>query len=240
MTERLQKHLASLGLGSRREIEGWIRADRVVVDGQIAELGCRVDDLSEIIVDGVTIGRRGGDLRQSRVLIYHKTEGEICTRDDPAGRPTVYRGLPSLDKGRWISVGRLDFNTTGLLLFTDDGELAHRLMHPKFGLEREYLCRLYGEVTPTKISQLKKGIHLDGKLCSFDKVRLRRGLSKNQWYEVVVHEGRYREIRRLWAAVNCTVSRLVRIRYGAIELPRDLKPGNVRELDTNDLAKLLR
>ena len=240
MTERLQKYLAHLGLGSRREIEDWIRTGRVFVDGTMATLGCKVDDNSQITVDEVNIFRSSVASARPRVLVYHKPEGEICSRNDPGGRPTVFRHLPVLNKARWISVGRLDFNTSGLLLFTTDGGLAHRLMHPSFDLDREYLCRVYGGASEAQISQLKKGILLDGELCRFEKVCLRQGSSKNRWYEVVVREGRYREIRRLWEAVNCNVSRLVRIRYGPITLPRDVSPGNFRELEGAELANLLK
>ena len=236
MTERLQKYLARTGAGSRREIEGWIRAGRVSVDGQTATLGLKVDENSRIAIDGTNVPKISEVSEQPRTILSHKSAGEICSRNDPKGRPSVFDRLPVLKTGRWISVGRLDFNTTGLLLFTTDGDLAHRLMHPSFGMEREYLCRIRGEVLPAQIEKLKKGVVLDGQSCRFEHIRVRKGSSNPRWYEVMVHEGRYREVRRLWAVVGCTVSRLIRIRYGSIQLPKDLRAGCWIELDANDLG----
>ena len=239
MTERLQKYLARMGAGSRREIENWIRAGRISIDGHIATLGVRVDQNNQIVVDGRLIRKSVASTKVPRVIIYHKPPGEICTRDDPKARPTVFQRLPKLQEGRWVSVGRLDFNTAGLLLFTTDGGLANRLMHPRFGVEREYLCRLRGEASSQQIDKLLNGILLDGRLSCFQSVERRNGSNRNCWYEVVVREGRYREVRRLWSAVNCTVSRLVRIRYGMIRLPRYLRPGDSRELQENEVKSLL-
>jgi 23S rRNA pseudouridine2605 synthase len=236
VTERLQKYLARTGVGSRREIENWIRAGRVSVDDEIATLGLKVDESSRIAIDGTNIPEHSQGIGQSRTILYHKPAGEICTRNDPKGRPSVFDRLPALKTGRWVAVGRLDFNTTGLLIFTTDGDLAHRLMHPSFGMEREYLCRIRGEASLTQIEKLTTGVLLDGQSCRFEKIRVRKGSGAHRWYEVVIQEGRYREVRRLWALVNCTVSRLIRIRYGSIQLPKDLRAGCWVELDANDLG----
>ena len=238
MTERLQKYLARTGVGSRRQIEDWIRAGRVSVDGQTATLGLKVDESSRIAIDGTNIPQQLPASGQPRAILYHKSVGEICSRNDPKGRPSVFDRLPALKTGRWVAVGRLDFNTTGLLLFTTDGDFAHRLMHPRFGMEREYLCRIRGEASPAQIEKLMKGVLLDGQPCRFERIRARSGSSTHRWYEVVVREGRNREVRRLWAAVDCTVSRLIRVRYGPIRLPRDLRAGCCVELDGDDLRRL--
>jgi 23S rRNA pseudouridine2605 synthase len=208
----------------------------VSVDGQTATLGIKVDETSRIAIDGTNVPEHSQASEQPRAILYHKPVGEICSRNDPKGRPSVFDRLPTLKTGRWVSVGRLDFNTTGLLLFTTDGDLAHRLMHPSFGMEREYLCRIRGEASPAQIEKLKKGVILGGQSCRFEQIRARRGASNHRWYEVMVQEGRYREVRRLWAAVGCTVSRLIRIRYGSIQLPKDLRAGCWVELDANNLG----
>jgi len=239
LAERLQKYLARLGVGSRREVELWIREGRVLVNGETAILGCQVDRDSKIVVNGKIIDQSAYHARYPRVLMYHKPQSEICTRVDPTGRPTVFQNLPDLVDSRWVSVGRLDVNSEGLLLFTTDGDLANKMMHPKFGLERQYLCRVYGKISERKIEQLKSGIILDNKKCNFKIVRFHNGMNKNQWYDVVVSEGRYREVRRLWAAVGGTVNRLIRIRYGSIELPKNLKVGKFQELSMVEVAKLL-
>ena len=238
MSERLQKYLARTGVGSRRQIEDWIRAGRVSVDGQTATLGLKVDESNRIAIDGTNIPQQLPASGQPRAILYHKSVGEICSRNDPKGRPSVFDRLPALKTGRWVAVGRLDFNTTGLLLFTTDGDFAHRLMHPGFGMEREYLCRIRGEALPAQIEKLTKGVLLDGQPCRFERIRTRSGSSTHCWYEVVVREGRNREVRRLWAAVDCTVSRLIRVRYGPIRLPRDLRAGCCVELDPDDLRRL--
>ncbi|CAJ2375986.1 MAG: pseudouridine synthase [Gammaproteobacteria bacterium] len=235
---RLHKHLAALGLGSRRLLETWIAQGKIRVDGRVAKLGDRVGARSRISIDGRPLRARAP--ARPRVLLYHKPEGEISTRSDPRGRPTVFRHLPKLRGARWVAVGRLDLNTRGLLLFTDDGELANRLMHPSFGVEREYMCRVYGDVDEAALARLRAGLRIGGELLRFDRVRRGRGDGRNAWFSVVVTQGRYREIRRLWEAAGCRLSRLIRVRYGGIELPRNLPPGKWRELPAAAAAKLAR
>ncbi|MGR3914968.1 MAG: pseudouridine synthase [Gammaproteobacteria bacterium] len=236
--ERLHKHLASRGLGSRRMLEAWIAQGKIRVDGRVAQLGDSVCARSRISVNGRPLRARA--VTRPRVLLYHKPEGEISTRDDPRGRPTVFARLPKLRGARWVAVGRLDFNTRGLLLFTDDGELANRLMHPRFGIEREYLCRVYGEADEAALVRLRAGLRIEREVLRFAQVRRGRGDGRNVWFSVVLTQGRYREIRRLWEAVGCRLSRLIRVRYGEIELPKSLPPGQWRELPAAMVAKLSR
>jgi 23S rRNA pseudouridine2605 synthase len=213
-------------MGSRREIEGWIAAGRVTVNGQVAKLGDRAGPSDQVRVDGKPVERPG--VSKPRVLLYHKPVGELVTRSDPEGRPTVFSSLPP---GRWIAVGRLDFNSSGLLLLTDSGELANRLMHPRYGLEREYEARVRGALTPAEKNKLLEGVELDGVPARFDQLEeARAGEGSNRWYRVVLREGRNREVRRLFEALGHAVSRLVRVRYGPIELPADLAPKRWREL----------
>ena len=239
LAERIQKYLSRRGLGSRREIENWIREGRIEVDGRKAVLGSTVSDGDLIAIDQQSHRVRVGPRAAPRIIVYHKPIGEICTRADSKGRPTVFDHLPRLRSARWISVGRLDINTSGLLLFTTDGDLAHRLMHPSGGMEREYRCRIHGEASRERIDRLRKGITLSGDLCRFERVRARGGGGTNRWYDVVLREGRYREVRRMWSAIGCTVNRLIRIRYGGVSLPRDLKPGDHRPLYADELSELL-
>lgn len=224
--ERLQKLLAAAGFGSRREIETWIEAGRIAVSGKISKLGDRARLSDAITLDGKTL--KLSEASATRVLLYNKPIGELVTRSDPAGRPTVFTRLPP---GRWVAVGRLDFNTSGLLLLTDSGELANRLMHPRYELEREYAARIRGELRPAEKKQLLAGIELDGQLARFERIENHReGEGSNRWYRVVLKEGRNREVRRLFEALGHPVSRLVRLRYGPLELPADLAPGSWREL----------
>ena len=239
LAERIQKYLSRRGLGSRREIENWIREGRIEVDGRKAVLGSTVSDGDLIAIDQQSHRVRVGPPAAPRIIVYHKPIGEICTRADSKGRPTVFDHLPRLRSARWISVGRLDINTSGLLLFTTDGDLAHRLMHPSGGMEREYRCRILGEASQERIDRLRKGITLSGDLCRFERVRVRGGGGTNRWYDVVLREGRYREVRRMWSTIGCTVNRLIRIRYGGVSLPRDLKPGDHRPLYADELSELL-
>lgn len=233
MSEKLQKVLARAGKGSRRELEALIAAGRVSVDGKIATLGDRVDiNLSPAIrVDGhiVNVKAEAGGI--CRVMAYYKPEGELCTRNDPEGRPTVFDRLPRLQGARWIAVGRLDVNTCGLLLFTTDGELANRLMHPSREIEREYAVRVFGHLDDEKFRSLSVGIQLEDGPAAFKTLRHSGGEGINQWYNVTITEGRNREVRRLWEAVGVQVSRLMRVRYGDITLPKGLPRGGYAELD---------
>lgn len=231
MSEKLQKVLARVGLGSRRAMEVWIQDGRVQVNGVVATLGDRVSSGAKILVDGRPVKYQlEADLPQ-RVILYHKPLGEVCTRDDPEGRPTVFQNLPQLKTGRWVMVGRLDVNTTGLLLFTTSGALANCLMHPKFSIEREYAVRVFGEVDQAMLKVLKTGVVIDGEQFAFDKIMYKGNKGINQWYHVVVSEGRNRLVRKLWESQGLQVSRLTRVRYGDILLPRDLKPGQWQEVD---------
>lgn len=238
-SEKLQKVLANAGLGSRRQMEEWIAASRVSVNGAIAKRGDRVNVYDRIRVDGHLLPRR---LQQTpsrcRVLIYHKPEGEICSRADPEGRPTVFDHLPLLRNGRWIAVGRLDINSAGLLLLTNDGELANRLMHPSSEIEREYAVRILGKVDDNMLRELQKGVQLEDGMARFDTIQDAGGEGANHWYHVILKEGRQREVRRLWESQGVKVSRLIRIRYGNVCLPRTLKTGYWRQLEPKAIAEL--
>ncbi|MFT7108598.1 MAG: 23S rRNA pseudouridine2605 synthase [Psychrobacter glaciei] len=241
MSEKLQKILAQAGVGSRREMERWIEQGRVKLNGEIAKLGERAEAEDVITVDGAEIEH--GLKVARRVLVYNKPEGEVCTRTDPEGRPTVFNNLPKLKGERWIAVGRLDINTSGLLLFTTDGELAHKLMHPSTNtVDREYAVRVAGEVTDEMIATLKKGVLLEDGMAKFTDVQFFDGDGYNQWYHVCIMEGRNREVRRLWESQDVKVSRLKRVRYGCIFLPKKVSSGKWIELgqnETNDLSGLV-
>ena len=237
--ERLQKLLAAAGLGSRREIEGWIAAGRVSVNGRIARLGDKASAGDRIGLDGRGIALEKGP-RPPRVLIYHKPVGELVTRSDPGGRPTVFAGLPRLEAGKWVSVGRLDLNSSGLLLFTDSGELANDLMHPRGELEREYQVRVFHGLSPDEIRRALGGIPLEDGLAAFERIEPGRGEGANRWYRVVLREGRKREVRRMFEALGRQVSRLARVRFGPVELPPSLAPGRWSELPKEAVERLLR
>ncbi|OGA27948.1 MAG: hypothetical protein A3I65_05830 [Betaproteobacteria bacterium RIFCSPLOWO2_02_FULL_68_150] len=237
--ERLQKLLAAAGLGSRREIEGWIAAGRIAVAGRVAQLGDRAGVGDPITIDGQPAqlaAARGAP----RVIAYHKPEGELVTRRDPEGRATVFARLPKLVHGRWIAVGRLDLNSSGLLLFTDSGELANRLMHPRHEVERVYLARVQGELSNPAQRRLLDGVALDdGEQARFEFLEpTGKQAGANRWYRVGLREGRNREVRRLFEAAGCRVSRLRRIRFGPVELPRDLAPGRWLELKPAEVRAL--
>ena len=234
--EKLQKVLARVGLASRRDVENWIAAGRVKVNGAIATLGQRVDLHDAIAVDGRLLKREEASETVRRVLIYNKPDGEICTRDDPEGRPTVFDRLPRPKEGRWINIGRLDINTTGLLLFTTDGELANRLMHPSYEMDREYAVRVRGEVDEEMIERLKTGVMLeDGPARFTDIQQAPGGEGFNHWYHCVVMEGRNREVRRLWESQGLVVSRLKRVRFGPVFMTSDLPMGRWREMSQGEV-----
>ena len=235
--EKLQKVLARAGIGSRRGMERWIAEGRITVDGKPAKLGDRVSPTQIIRIDGRALPRHNLTPKP-RVIVYHKPEGEVCTRSDPEGRPTVFENLPTLRNGRWIAIGRLDINSSGLLLFTNDGELANRLMHPSREIEREYAVRVLGQVTSEMLTQLRQGVMLEDGEAKFEHIEDAGGSGANHWYHVVLREGRNREVRRMWEAVGAKVSRLIRVRYGTVTLPRLLRPGRTEDLDKEPLATL--
>ena len=236
MDEKIQKVLARAGYGSRREIETWIEQGRIKVNHQTAKLGDRIGPEDRISLDGKPV--RIQYAPRFRLIAYHKPVGEICTRQDPQGRPTIFDHLPRLKDARWIAVGRLDFNTSGLLLLTTDGELSNRLMHPSAEIEREYAVRVLGSVTTEILQQLQSGVMLEDGMARFDRILDSGGDGRNHWYHVILHEGRNREVRRLWEAVGMKVSRLIRIRYANVELGRVLRPGKFRDLEANEKQQL--
>ena len=237
--EKLQKVLARFGLGPRRRMEEWIAAGRVSVNGLVAKIGDRVSSTDRLAVDGEPLRVPGWVRPRLRVLRYHKAVGELTTRQDPQGRPTVFDRLPRLRGSRWIAVGRLDYNTEGLLLLTNDGDLANALMHPRAEVEREYAVRVLGEVNDEQRQQLLTGVELDDGSAHFLSLQEAGGEGANRWYHVTLAEGRNREVRRLFEAVGLTVSRLLRVRYGIIGMPRHLKVGYFEDLPEEELAALL-
>ena len=235
--EKLQKVLARAGIGSRREMERAIEAGQVKVNDRIAKLGDRVTPSDKIFVDGKRVVQRTEATRR-RVILYNKPEGEICSRSDPEGRRTVYDGLPALNGERWISIGRLDFNTSGLLLFTNDGELANKLMHPSSVIDREYLVRIQGNVDDEMKRALLEGVLLDDGVARFTDIVDGAGESRNRWFYCVVMEGRNREVRRLWESQGVKVSRLKRVRYANIFIPSHVRVGQWTELSEKEIAEL--
>lgn len=234
--EKLQKIIANAGLASRREAERWIQAGRVSVNGSISELGDRASAKDKIRVDGKILHVTAKEDFQRRMLAYHKPEGEICSRKDPEGRPTVFDNLPSIKGGRWIAVGRLDINTSGLIFFTNDGEMANRLMHPSNQVLRKYASRVRGEVTDKLLKNLTRGVELEDGVAKFESVHDAGGEGSNHWYHVTLREGKNREVRRIWEAEEIQVSRLHRIQYGPFELPRSLKRGRWEELSPKEMG----
>jgi 23S rRNA pseudouridine2605 synthase len=237
-SEKLQKVLAATGLGSRREMEQRIAEGRVKVNRQVAKLGDRVSASDEIWLDGRRVVIKAQSQQIKQILCYNKPIGYICSRNDPTGLPSVFDHLPPARYGRWVGVGRLDVNTSGLLFFTNDGELAHRLMHPSSEIEREYAVRVLGQVDTDMLKRLHDGVQLDDGMAHFDRIADAGGEGSNHWYHVTLKEGRRREVRRLWESQGVQVSRLIRIRFGSLLLPSYLKMGRWQLLNTYDFKLL--
>jgi len=233
LTEKIQKVVARTGFASRREVERWISAGRITVDGKPAQAGDRISPENKVSLDGKPIFLLW-EQQQFRVLAYHKPEGEICSRNDPEHSKTIYDRLPRLTYGRWMSAGRLDINTTGLILLSNDGELINRLMHPSHQIEREYAVRVLGEVTEEMLARLSQGVLLEDGVAKFNHIQFAGGEGANRWYHVVLTEGRNREVRRLWESQGVKVSRLSRIRFGNIKLKREQRQGRYEELSSAD------
>ena len=238
--ERIQKVLAQAGIASRREIERMIEDGLIKVNGKKAKTGQKITGKESIMIGKRTIhlDRRQIDKNDHQYIIYNKPEGEIVSTNDPEGRPTVFRNLPKIKKGKWIAVGRLDINTRGLLIFTTNGELAHRLMHPSYEIEREYGVRVYGHVSSEVLNNLQQGVELEDGVAQFHNIREFRSEGSNHWYHVTLSEGKNREVRRLWESQEVPVNRLIRIRYGTVNLPRSLKKGKSEEIKKSELKQL--
>ena len=232
--------MADAGLGARRDIEEWIAEGRISVNDQPAHIGQRIVATDRIRLNGRLVQLKAASSRLPRVLLYHKAEGEIVSRQDPEGRPSVFEKLPRIHNGRWIAVGRLDFNSCGLMVFTSSGELANRLMHPRYELEREYAVRVLGQPSDEALTQLREGIQLEDGFAQFIRLQEAGGEGANRWFHVTLAEGRNREVRRMFAAVGLTVSRLMRVRYGPLPLPPNLKRGQTLELAPNEVAALIK
>lgn len=236
--ERIQKVLARGGIASRREVERWIDEGRLKINGNLVTHGTHLKVGDYLQLNHRVVNWEKFSIQPTRVLLYHKPTGEIVTRNDPQGRPTIFANLPKLETSRWISVGRLDVNTSGLLLITNNGELANKLMHPSTEVEREYAVRILGDVPEEKLELLKQGVQLEDGVAKFDQIYFMGGEGANKWYHVVVSEGRNRLVRRLWEAQNVVVSRLMRVRYGPVVLPDGLKTGKSYELTAKELELL--
>ena len=239
MGSACRKRWRALGWGSRREIDAWIVAGRITINGRAAEPGTRVSVGDVVQLDGGRARRMRAADAAIRVLAYNKPSGVVCTRHDPQGRPTIFAQLPRISSGRWINIGRLDINTSGLLLLTNHGELAHRLMHPRYRADREYAARIYGYLGDDKLRELRKGVRIDGEVCRFEDIVRGEGASTNRWYYCVLQSGRNREVRRLWETQGVKVSRLMRVRFANVMLPTDLRAGASVELGGQLLADLL-
>ena len=236
--ERIQKALARQGLGSRRQIEAWIEKGEIVLNDAVAQIGDHVKANDVVMHNGRKIVIKDAEHKLPRVLMYHKPEGEVCSRNDPDGRPTIFENLPGLKHSRWVAVGRLDLNTSGLILVTDDGDLANKLMHPSNQMQREYAVRVLGTVTKEMLKQLTNGVKLDDGPARFEEIVDSGGEGANHWYHVVLMEGRNREVRRMWEAVGVKVSRLMRVRYANAILTKSQRPGKHRELTYKQVVEL--
>ena len=239
-SERIQKVLARSGAGSRRQIESWIEEGRVKVNGKPARIGDRITTRDKVKIDNRAIRLKDAAKLKTRVLAYYKPAGEVCSRSDPNIKKTVFDNLPRLGSGRWINIGRLDVNTIGLLLFTNNGELANSLMHPSQQVEREYAVRVLGEVAPSRLNAMLEGVKLEDGFARFTDIVDSGGEGANHWYHVVIMEGRNREVRRLWESQGIQVSRLMRVRFGPYILPRSKRPGKYWELEEKDVRALCR
>lgn len=238
MSERLQKLMARAGIDSRRKIESAITAGEIVLNGEVATLGAKAEAGDRLRYAGKRYRVAQGSAETARVIAYHKPEGRVTTRSDERNRPTVFQDLPRLKSSRWVAIGRLDYNTTGLLLFTDNGDLANGLMHPSSEVEREYACRVRGPVSDEDIKRLHDGIELEDGMAKFQRVWFDGGTDNNQWYRVVLTEGRNREVRRVWATLGYQLSRLIRVRYGPVELPGWLRAGKITDVEEGLLTHL--
>tara|TARA_R110002111_G_scaffold219687_4_gene281831 strand:+ start:1364 stop:2242 length:879 start_codon:yes stop_codon:yes gene_type:complete len=238
MAERIQKVLARAGYGSRRQLEALIKEGKVTVNGEVSKLGDQVNIGDTMRLDGKPLSAKRLWQQPQQVLLYNKPVGEVCTRKDPEGRRTIFQSLPTPEEGRWVSVGRLDINTSGLIILTTDGELANRLMHPSNEMDREYAVRVLGEVSSETMQNLRDGVELDDGKAKFNDIQEAGGEGANHWYHVVIQEGRNREVRRLWESQGVQVSRLMRVRYGPIIIPSQLKMGRWMMLEGGDLAAL--
>lgn len=225
MAERIQKILARAGYGSRRQVEVWIKEGKVTRNGEVASLGDQAEVGDNMKLDGKALSPKRLWQQPQQVLLYNKPVGEVCTRKDPEGRRTIFQSLPTPEQGRWVSVGRLDINTSGLIILTTDGELANTLMHPSNEMDREYAVRVLGEVTSEMLQNLRDGVELEDGKAHFSDVQESGGEGANRWFHVVIQEGRNREVRRLWESQGVQVSRLMRVRYGPIIIPNKLKWG---------------
>lgn len=240
MADRAQKILAAAGHGSRRQIERWIADGKLTINGEVAQLGATLSGDETIVLNGKSVSVRASQASRHRHLLYHKPVGEICSRKDPEGRKTIFDALPKPGLRRWISVGRLDISTSGLLMLTTDGELANRLMHPSYEITRRYAVRVMGKPDDTALLQLKTGVALDDGNARFTELKETGGEGLNRWFDVELKEGRNREVRRLWEAVGYRVSRLLRTAYGPLTLPSDLARGKFKDVNFTDLKALYR